>query len=467
VTLTPMARASQAQRALPAIAERSDRGTAARFVQWALASINAGDTSSSDANDQREARMNLRGSQPSRSRATQRAQRAALMMFLIAGATACMSNPRDRQTITDPKQFWIEGLLATPNTTVSVDTSPDGINWTPDYAASVNSSSKPTADPIGQNWYRYSKATYLGWPKYWSGDLATHTAKMRVRTYVRGSNHPDGPFDPNQDVVNASFDDDSPANGSRATAVQSCVRAHYNNGWADVINSCKAARTPVATVSTPCGASGQICCGTAGCDPGLRCTSNDVCGVCGASGQTPCQDVPSGNAYCNSGYNIGTDALCRVCGGNGQKPCWGNYCRVGYSVEYQAAGSNPNCQPCGALNQPACQQPNTAPTCNTGLRPNSFYKCVSASTVTNPPTQPAPPPPSSMSPVCGGAGNICCGGTSCNSGLYCSSGFCSPNPPGDCDYLGEACCFDGSTTNLSCSSVYDYQLKCNSGYCGH
>jgi hypothetical protein len=375
-----------------------------------------------------------------------------------------MSNPRDRQIIADPQQFWIEGLVPWPNSDVSVDVSPDGANWTPMFNATASSSSSGQTDDSGQTWYRYSAAHDFTAPQLWSGNLSTHTAKMRIRTYVRGSNHPDGTFDPDQDIVLASFDDNADSNGRRARDVTNCVKEHYSNGISDVINSCKAARSPVATVSTPCGTNGLICCGSDGCDPGLGCGVDNRCEACGGDGQPGCQDIATQQTVCNEGLHFTQNQTCGTCGGNRQAPCFQGYCAPGYAVAYPGSG---NCQPCGARNQPACQQPGGQPTCNSGLKPNDTYTCVSGNP---PPPQTPPPPPQTPPPAptrCGEANTICCNGTSCNAGLWCTTGFCSPNPPGPCDYAGEPCCFDGSTSNLSCSSVYDPALVCGAGYCQH
>lgn len=393
-----------------------------------------------------------------------RARRPGALCLALAliVTPACMSNPRDRQVIADPQQFWVEGLLPWPNTAVSVDVSPDGANWTPMYNATASSSSTAQTDDSGQNWYRYSAAHNFGIPSLWSGNLSTHTAKLRVRTYVRGSNHASGIYDPNQDTALSSFDDNASTNGSRATAVTDCVKAHITNGFADVINNCKGSRSPIATVSTACGSSGQICCGTDGCDSGLGCGADNVCEVCGASNQPPCQDVASQQPTCNGGLQLTESNTCGTCGGNGQIACFQGYCNRGYAVAYPGGGK---CQPCGAQNQPVCQQPGGQPTCNSGLKPNSTYICVGG----NPPPPSHPkPPPTTQPPPCGGTNQICCStGSSCNAGLWCTTGVCSKNPPGACDYLGEPCCFDGSTSNLSCSNTYDPALYCGAGYCVH
>jgi hypothetical protein len=372
-----------------------------------------------------------------------------------------MSNPRDRQVIADPQQFWIEGLLPWANTAVSVDVSPDGANWTAMYNATTSSSSTAQADQSGQNWYRYSASHDFTQPQLWSGNLSTHTAKLRIRTYVRGSNHPDGIFDENQDIGLASFDDNADSNGSRARAVTACVKDHISNGFADVINNCKGARSPVATVSTACGSNGLICCGTDGCDAGLGCGLDNRCEACGANGQPGCQDIATQKIVCNDGLSFTQDQTCGTCGGNRQAACFQGYCSTGYAVAYPGGGK---CQPCGARNQPACQQPGGQPSCNSGLKPNDTYTCVSG----NPPAPPAKPPvtPPAPPPRCGEANTLCCNGN-CNAGLWCTSGICSPNPPGPCDYVGEPCCFDGSTSNLSCSNSYDPALVCPAGYCTH
>ncbi|HEX4354576.1 MAG TPA: hypothetical protein VHZ95_16720 [Polyangiales bacterium] len=399
-----------------------------------------------------------------RMRATvQTSRRLGVLSAALAliSTTACMSNPRDRQVIADPHQFWVEGLLPWANTSVSVDVSPDGASWTPMYNATTSSSATAQADDSGASWYRYSAPHDFGMPSLWSGDLSTHTAKLRVRSYVRGSNHATGIYDPNQDTALTSFDDNASTNGSRATAVTNCVTAHIDNGFADVINNCKGSRSPVATVSTACGSSGQICCGTDGCDSGLGCGADNMCEVCGGNGQQPCQNVATQQTICNGGLQLTVAGTCGTCGGNRQGACSQGYCNQGYAVAYPGGG---NCQPCGALNQPVCQRPGGQPTCNSGLKPNSTYTCVSGNPA--PPAKPMPtqPPPT---PPCGGANELCCGGSSCNAGLWCTTGVCSKNPPGPCDFLGETCCFDGSTTNLTCSGVYDPQLYCGAGECRH
>jgi hypothetical protein len=57
---------------------------------------------------------------------------------------------------------------------------------------------------------------------------------------------------------------------------------------------------------------------------------------------------------------------------------------------------------------------------------------------------------------CGGAGQACCGGTSCNGSLVCTGGTCAAAPP--CGNIGEACC--GGTTCTAPGSACGSNGQC-------
>lgn len=70
--------------------------------------------------------------------------------------------------------------------------------------------------------------------------------------------------------------------------------------------------------------------------------------------------------------------------------------------------------------------------------------------------------------ACGGSGNLCCADGTCSEGLTCTNGRCAAPPPPPCGDDNQACCRDGScnradlacdpSTNkcIPCGHLYDY-----------
>jgi hypothetical protein len=212
-----------------------------------------------------------------------------------------------------------------------------------------------------------------------------------------------------------------------------------------------------------------MCCGpNYACDAGSACRADNYrCGTCGGKGQVECV-TPQGAAYCNPGLQETYKFTCDVCGGSGQVACYEG-CKRGYGVRFTLVGGGyqpgDTCEPCGGSGQIACQSGSTF-VCNAGFDVGDGYRCVthSTSSPTPPPVPvPAPPPPVTQ----GGAGQNCYGSGTCNAGLFCLSGTCTSNPPGECNAAGEWCCVGTATATMSCSNSYDPGLRCNSGVCGH
>jgi hypothetical protein len=227
------------------------------------------------------------------------------------------------------------------------------------------------------------------------------------------------------------------------------------------------------TSPSPCGASGQACCGGNVCNgggcclPGMgggarvcvgageACSGTGVAGTCtggsctGAAG-TPCGAVSQtccggavdgggggGNTFCTASGARCTAGVCTGCGTSGLSCCQGgsaNQCGASLGCVAAADGGGNICSPCGASGQACCAND----TCNAGLGCDNPSGMNGGGTCT----------------TCGASGSACCGGGNCQSGLACGgqvdggAGTCQP-----CGGAGQACC-PGQTecgTGLTCN----------------
>jgi hypothetical protein len=125
-------------------------------------------------------------------------------------------------------------------------------------------------------------------------------------------------------------------------------------------------------------------------DPNRWCsTTTNVCPIeCGAVGQPTCVTTQTDSkGYCE----------------NGQEP--------------EASATSPTgyvCPACGGKDEACCH---AGTTCDTGLVCDLFGKCA-------PPAMDTPPVIEIDMTPCGGLGERCCNGTSCNPTLACSDGTC-------------------------------------------
>ncbi len=191
---------------------------------------------------------------------------------------------------------------------------------------------------------------------------------------------------------------------------------------------------PVTDSGSPCGAASQVCCSTGSpCNTGLVCNSLGMCQTpppppCGLLGQLCC----TSGTICGSGLSC-ISSTCQPtppCGGAGETCCGGIGGACGTGTSCDALGiCQPTPPPCGAASQVCCS---TGSACSSGL------VCDSSDTCQVP---------------CGAASEGCCGGIGggCGAGLSCSSsGICTPFTP--CGAVSQICCGGTCNSGLTCSS---------------
>jgi hypothetical protein len=154
-------------------------------------------------------------------------------------------------------------------------------------------------------------------------------------------------------------------------------------------------------------------------------------GSCTPNCTNKCDGASNGcDGFCNGSCGndqVCSDQACVACGGNGEACCSGNQCESGLACSDGFCGCTPNCtDKCGGASN-GC-----GGTCNGSC--GNGQVCSNQSCV-----------------ACGGDGQTCCGGNSCESGLQCSGGVCgcTPSCTGKCDGASNGC---GGFCNGSCNS---------------
>ena len=198
----------------------------------------------------------------------------------------CMDSPRNRQKLDTPSQtFKFSGQVVNPGETVkmTVMDQSDG-SW--DTNVTTTAATKGTSDGTF-TWFAFNADAKLpfgptkpSW-KYWRKTTTASGSQRRIAADIAG-------YSTNQGDLH-TFDLDADACMQQQTTGQG------------VINNCRSANSPIATVVANCGKSSQVCCLANEINCGKRCDHGHNCNL-----DTNLCTTPSGT----KGLRCNGDATC-------------------------------------------------------------------------------------------------------------------------------------------------------------
>jgi hypothetical protein len=154
-----------------------------------------------------------------------------------------------------------------------------------DFNVMDTSFSPINIDPSGTKWYGFNFQPPIphSWDYWEKAPGKPHYLHMITRSY--GSNPGDQSQTP-QYLATFTYD----------SQTQSCAQANYfgTGSAANIATNCHSPNSPKANIYAPCGTLNEACCSDEdGCDPGLRCVTDDGLGLCKGTAKTQCNPLAS------------------------------------------------------------------------------------------------------------------------------------------------------------------------------